>query len=478
MQNHELIIRISLSPKNKLTINGEELSSQTMPTLRLTDGHMGENVLMKLLGEYAVWSHRAELDPKHIKNVQSNCRKILLDCGWTRPEHITEDGMMEWMERAKRSQRRNGKTRNHYRAAMLSFCSWMVKKKHLDTNPLEDVPQAKEVDSAQWAVPTMRQVTDLIESTRSKPRRGDRWLAYAIAASTGLRKGEIKKLRVKMLVLGNEPTLVLPASITKNRKKSVVFVPEALLGMILGNINLDEPESPIVRAALKCDGFNRDLMDAGIPKVDNSRCVFTFHSLRHYFNMTLADSEVDSETRRKLMRHSSLKMTEGVYTRTNAERLNKKVNEVSFFAVDSDADPPIDYGRTENDPMNMVESSLQGVRFKSCHPDWEPKSNLNTTDDPVEGVGVAASSMGSVSPDAGGGDTSESHDDVLSFASSTPNGVDRPAQSSSRPLPGRSAGLSDAAAPTHNPTRSIEQLLAEAFSAGVRVGRGMNGDQR
>ena len=41
------------------------------------------------------------------------------------------------------------------------------------------------------------------------------------------------------------------------------------------------------------------------------------------------------------MRHGSLRMTEGVYTRANNSRLSKKINKTVYFDDDSDPDDPI-----------------------------------------------------------------------------------------------------------------------------------------
>lgn len=311
-----------------------------MPTLRLTGSASSVNALTKHINGYADWLNAKGNDPQYVQKVTRNCRKVCLDLGWITPADINEDAMLEYLA-ALKEQRRAAKTRNHYRDSLCGWCAWMTRKGLMERNPIELVPKARVTDKVEYAVPTKEQVDALIEVARSDRRKKDRWLVYMLAAGTGLRLEEIRQLTVAMWRGGDEPRFVMPAEITKSRKPQTAFVPEAVARHVEAAIVGRELADPVVVAVPKWESFERDRKSAGIPKVDNSGCKFSFHSLRHYFCNTLADADIDSETRRKLMRHGSLRMTEGVYTRANNSRLSKKINKTVYFDDDGDEEMPI-----------------------------------------------------------------------------------------------------------------------------------------
>lgn len=200
--------------------------------------------------------------------------------------------------------------------------------------------------------------------------------------------------------------------------------------------------------------------------------------------MTLANADVDSETRRKLIRHSNLAINKGTHTRLNAQRMTKKVNKVQFFAIDTDPDHPIDYTdeeRTENNPMNIAGMFPSGSEVQILSPrfgdETQPKATPSGESAPGRHAQGALSTQSTC--DAGRGDRTPFNADGATHAPSTLNDEDRPSsQAPSLQLPESDSGLSCDMAPQATPTRSINDLLAEAFSAGVRVGRGLsNGDK-
>ena len=459
----------------------DQVESQVVPQLTLTDGSVGSSSLSAHISAFADYLLAKGDDPEYVRKVVANCRKVCLDCGWVSPENISDTRMLEWLAASKQQGRRGAKTRNHYRDAVVGWCRWMTRKGIAELSFMELVPKSKVTDARAKMVPTTEQVDALIEAVKADKRKKDRWIVYMLAAGTGLRHRELQRLKVHMYRPGDNPHFLLPAEITKSKKVQTVFVPMGLERIIEEHLEGKGLDENVLQSVPKHASFERDRTAAGIPKVDNSGAVFTFHSLRHYFNMTLANADVDSETRRKLMRHSSLSMTEGVYTKTNATRLSKKVSEMTFFAVDTDPDPPtIEGDQSETPCMN---ASLDGVGYGGSNP-LTPTSTTNTTqsNDTGNGDGGVVASIGGahqseLSQETGGGVPEyPTLGAVVPFPpASTPNG-NRPVSSSSPQGSPMQDGLSPATAPLNNPTRSIDDMLAEAFLAGVRVGRGMNGE--
>jgi len=60
--------------------------------------------------------------------------------------------------------------------------------------------------------------------------------------------------------------------------------------------------------------MNRDLVAAGIPKVDADGCVVHVHALRHSFGTHLSKAGVAPRVAQAAMRHSNISLTMGTYT--------------------------------------------------------------------------------------------------------------------------------------------------------------------
>lgn len=459
---------------------GHRVQSQTMPTLRLTGSAASVNALTKHIDGYADWLGAKGNDPQYIQKVTRNCRKICLDLGWIEIGDINEDGMLAYLS-ALKEQRRAAKTRNHYRDSLCGWCAWMTRKGLMPRNPIELVPKARVTDKVDYAVPTREQVDALIEVARSDRRKKDRWLVYMIAAGTGLRMEEIRQLTVAMWRGGEQPRFEMPAEITKSRKAQTAYVPEALAKHIEDAIKGRALGDSVVVAVPKWESFERDRKAAGIPKLDADGGKFSFHSLRHYFCNTLADADIDSETRRKLMRHGSLRMTEGVYTKANATRLSKKINKTTYFDDDSEPDSPIlSVTMSSTSPAIMSGFEFGGGGSNPLTPIHEPNTpqhgglDSNTIHveafDPQQITGDA-DRVGNILTPANGATLSapcSPNDSIVSASPSLRAGLPV--------IPQVEPGV---AAPQVNPTASHDATYERAFRDGwVAAMRFFNGGQQ
>ena len=463
---NEIIITVIIKqPPSE--IGAHHVQSQTMPTLRLTGSATSVNALTKHINGYADWLNAKGNDPQYVQKATRNCRKVCLDLGWLTPADINEDDMLAYLA-ALKEQRRAAKTRNHYRDNLCGWCAWMKRKGIIDRNPIELVPKARVTDKVEYAVPTKDQVDALIEVARSDRRKKDRWLVYMLAAGTGLRLEEIRQLTVAMWRGGDEPRFEMPADITKSRKPQTAFVPEAVARHVEAAVEGRELADPVVQAVPKWESFERDRKAAGIPKVDKSGCKFSFHSLRHYFCNMLADADIDSETRRKLMRHGSLRMTEGVYTRANNSRLSKKINKTVYFDDDSDPDDPI-----HSPTMTPISPAIL-TGFEVGGGGSNPLTPISDPNNPQHGgVDSNAIHVGSNTPQLKN-DEAERVGTILNPATGVPlSAPSSPNDSIVSASPSLRAGLPDipqvepgVAAPTNNPAANRDSIYAEGFSAG------------
>ena len=130
---------------------------------------------------------------------------------------------------------------------------------------------------------------------------------YLLAARTGLRKSEIRRLAPSDVDL-EAAVLRLDGALTKNRKAARV----PLLPDVVEALGRGIPTPPHHRT------IKKDLVTAGLDPRGRG-----FHSLRSTFATHLAEAGVGLTTVQALMRHSDPKLTSNVYIHHRDERLRE-----------------------------------------------------------------------------------------------------------------------------------------------------------
>ena len=126
---------------------------------------------------------------------------------------------------------RGDQTVKHYATAWKSFSRWAWKDRRTRTDMLADLELSKVVTTSKRSALTFDQASQLIETTRRGPRRRgmtgeDRAWLYALAAITGLRRGELQSLTLSSFSLeGNPPVVSLPGRDTKNSDDAIQPLP-------------------------------------------------------------------------------------------------------------------------------------------------------------------------------------------------------------------------------------------------------------
>lgn len=213
-------------------------------------------------------------------------------------------------------------TKNRRRYAVVSFLKWGAQD---DRWPESVVKRFKVARLTQTKVRPRRVLVldDLVKlihvAENGVPVAGcsgkQRALMYRTLIATGLRFGELTRLRVKHLSDGG---FNIPADLTKNRKPAIVALPVALGKEIYeftrghwSHADADKPIFPVQK-------FNpdrllkHDLDVAGIPRTTGAG-VFDFHSLRHQCATLLASSGAQAKVVQSHMRHGSAKLTLDTY---------------------------------------------------------------------------------------------------------------------------------------------------------------------
>ncbi|HZL37914.1 MAG TPA: tyrosine-type recombinase/integrase [Tepidisphaeraceae bacterium] len=219
------------------------------------------------------------------------------------------------------------RTINAYVVSLAGFSNWMVSDYRAEWSPCRGMrPLAARADirHARRAL-SMDEILRLIDAARSgRAISGipgtERALAYLLATTTGLRRGEIASLsRGSFALAGREPSVSVLAAYTKNGKPACIPLRgdvAELLRVHLAGIRRDKeifrfPMSNPNRA------LRHDLAAAGVAYVIDGAFA-DFHALRHTFVSNLFDSGATPKETQTLARHQDARLTLGIYAHVPA----------------------------------------------------------------------------------------------------------------------------------------------------------------
>ncbi len=328
-----------------------------------------------------------ELSLRHLRDIQANA---------------VEHWLAQKTKAEPNKSAMSARTRNSYLIAMRGFCNWCVERDRLPFNPLVRISQADEkVDRrrqrralteaelsrllivarlrplAEFGRETIKKATEAA-STPEKRRRAtwtrkpltfdeltsaveraherlqdnpefiarqeqlgiERALAYKLAVTTGLRRGELASLTVGQLEIDSDfPHVRLKAADEKNRQGNSIPLRRDVADELrkwVANLQTvssnDRREGIIAMRGVRkpetlpastrllnvpkafCKILDRDLQAAGIPKCDDRGRTIDVHALRHTFGTNLSKAGVSPRVAQAAMRHSSIDMTMNVYT--------------------------------------------------------------------------------------------------------------------------------------------------------------------
>lgn len=294
-----------------------------------------------LLPRFEAFIRVGEVTEKHVHNVVGGVRKAAAAMDWCWPAQITAASTIEYLE-ARRVKGNGPKFRNDIRGYISQFCSWCGRSQFPAGNPMDEVPRARVKRRRVRYVPTEGEVVRLIVAAASDWRKGDRWLVYLLAASTGLRMRTLKLLRVEHLRIeglgpGGLAWLELPADIIKNGEASHVWLtrecaeridqhlkcggglPVEVAGKPAGRLLFSKVPTP--------KHFDRDIARAGLAKkAAPGAPTFARHSLRHFYATRMAaHARFTLAERAEQLTHRSDRMTSEIYTDENHEMFGRRI---------------------------------------------------------------------------------------------------------------------------------------------------------
>ncbi len=283
------------------------------------------SALLDLFEESLVTAGRTA---KHIQLVVGRARSAFTAAGFKTWSDI-DAGRLARHLHDRREAGLSIRTSNHILAACKEFTGWAVRGGLASTDHLAVLrAQNARTDPRRErrALSWDDELPRLVRAAASGPEhRGVpgpvRALVYRLAAETGLRLGELTRLRARDFELaGERPTVTVTAASAKNRwERTLPLLPE-LAAEVSTHLRGRMPQAiafPLPRSFRdKATRWLRfDLEVAGLPCQDDAGRFADFHALRASFVSGLIRSGASPKVVQSLARHSSAEMTLGVYTK-------------------------------------------------------------------------------------------------------------------------------------------------------------------
>ncbi len=248
------------------------------------------------------------LSKEHVYHAKMFLTIICKACKWRSLADISVDSFLKF--RDVKLQKRAPRTKNLYQGTLQTFNRWCVKNGRMPTDLFVTTSKVKsngDIRRQRRALTDM-EVNRLLKVTESKPMRQT---VYKIALTTGLRRGEISKLKWSDFHFNAPvPFLIARASTTKNRKESTIYLRSDVVDSIkrLGYRRETVFRMPTISR------FYADCKAAKIPLVDSQGRRVDFHCLRHTLCTNLARGGIAVQTAMHIMRHSDIRLTTKTYT--------------------------------------------------------------------------------------------------------------------------------------------------------------------
>ncbi len=159
----------------------------------------------------------------------------------------------------------------------------------------------------------------------------ERALLYKLAVATGLRKNELRTLKVSAFDFDNK-TLTVETCYSKHRRKDILPLKSDLAKELHSYLANKLPAAKAFFITDKtCDMLKVDLADAGIEYKDAEGHCFDFHALRHTFITDLRNKP--TSVRQSLARHRSSEMTDR-YTHINLHDERSAIEDLPDYTIE------------------------------------------------------------------------------------------------------------------------------------------------
>lgn len=333
--------------------------------------------LAEHVAEYIVALRAKGRNRVYCDNTRRFLDRMVNECGWKKLTDLTPESIINWRDslqpiiqnrksdgsdgvppdsRNADSAAASARTKNEYLSAAQTFGNWLVKQGRMTRNPLANIGR---VEQRGREVYIRRAMTD-DEIIRLLDAASVYRIVYLTALTTGLRRGELAKLRWTDIHLeAARPFINVRAGISKNHKMATMFLRQDVADGLRAIARTDTS-----RVFNMPDGkrFKSHLQAAGIPAKDKAGRVVDFHALRHTFITSLSKAGVKPRDVMELARHSQIDLTMRVYTDAGMLGTAEAVNSLPAWTMKPSKDIPQQVMATGTDPLplsDMVEPALK-----------------------------------------------------------------------------------------------------------------------
>ena len=300
----------------------------------------------------------------YIQVVGSHARRTFAGCGWKCLADVYAGAFLNFRAtlRTRNGEMLSARAQNDWLDSLTVFFNWLVSpRKVIKENPLADINKV----SIRSTKKIKRRALSFAEFDKLLQVAGPNRSVYHFAARTGLRRGEIKQVRVYDLhLVGAEPYVAVRGSTTKNGKDDIRDLSPELVADLQKIIPENAAADDFVfHRVPRVPELCADLKKAGISFQDDLGRRLDFHALRKTFNTHLAVSGVSLRERMAMMRHSDSKLTEIDYLDVEKLGLRKalaKLPTVSPARVAAQTDAQIDSHATGFSMQVAASADTQG----------------------------------------------------------------------------------------------------------------------
>jgi integrase len=253
----------------------------------------------------------------HYRDSRFLLARIQRECGWKVLRDIRADQFTEFLGRLAAAGRAP-RTQNRYFETLRAACNFWGRQGWLSPNPMDKLKPIKVGQTGRRRLRrayTLEEFQSLLTVARLR-----RQLAYKVAAFSGIRRGELRRLQKQdRTPVGPRPRWHTRATVTKNGMPiNLPMTPACAEALRSHWERLPSPTSPLVIVPDKVT-FKADLDRAKIAPVDVRGRHADFHSFRYLF-CWLCAQKLPIEVVAKLMRHGSLNLTTAIYLDLGLDR--------------------------------------------------------------------------------------------------------------------------------------------------------------
>lgn len=343
-----------IAEANATTIRDEHHETARRKRLKLPDTSSHEETAMRppllLVEDYLAELTRRGRDALHVEITGRRLKRIfagvacLADmsssdavcAALTRTSQTLSQGFTKTGE-ARKMKTLSGRSQNYYRLALSAFFNWLVKGKKWPENPVKAVERVTESEPARpRRALTLGEVQALLESMKTGPaayrvQRRRRRALYLLAFVSGLRRGEVGKLKWRDCDL-DRATLLSRPSTSKNNKAKTHALPPATVEALLEIRGEAKPDDLVFPVMPLLKTFYADLDKAKVRR-ETAEGKVDFHAWGRTSRATaLATEGVSLTTNQKMMRHSSPGLTSGAYVRLGLDEERAAAAKLEAFA--------------------------------------------------------------------------------------------------------------------------------------------------